>query len=240
MQRIDKFLSHAGIAPRSKIKKMLKEYSVCVNGKKITSTGERIDPEKDEVTLDGEKISSEKPVYFLLNKPAGYISTVSDYLGRENVTDLIDTDKKIYPVGRLDKDTHGLILLTNDGELTHKLIHPKFHIDKTYHLTLAQIPADEQLKALREGVLLKDGITLPATVEIRKEDPVILEVTIHEGRNRQIRRMCETVGLTLLDLARVKFGHIELGELRAGEYRELTEKEIAQLYALTKYASQLK
>lgn len=197
--------------------------------------GFRVFPGVDTVTVNGEEIVQKGFTYFALNKPMGYISTTSDNWGRESVVDLIDTLEKIFPIGRLDKDTRGLILLTNDGELTHKLIHPKYHVDKTYRLTVAESPTDAQLMALRTGVLLRDGITLPANAEIvdTVDGNTIIALVIREGKNRQIRRMCETVGLKLLDLQRISFGPISLGTLEEGAYRELTTEEVAALQKST-------
>ncbi len=229
--RLDKFLSNAGVLSRRGIKQLLKKEEITVNGKRVKESGIRIVPEKDEVKLNGELIKPSEKVYFLLNKPKGYISTTSDELDRDNVVSLIDTNERIYPVGRLDKDTHGLMLLTNDGELTHRLIHPKFHIPKTYKLTIEGKVSPQKIKALETGVILSDGITLPAEIKILKENEkeTILTLTIHEGRNRQIRRMCETLGLELIDLQRIVFGPFKLEKLKLGESRKLTEKEIKLL-----------
>lgn len=229
--RLDKFLSNAGVLSRRGIKQLLKKEEITVNGKRVKESGIRIFPEKDEVKLNGELIKPSEKVYFLLNKPKGYISTTSDELDRENVVSLIDTTERIYPVGRLDKDTHGLMLLTNDGELTHRLIHPKFHIPKTYKLIIEGKVSPQKIKALETGVILSDGITLPAEIKILKENDkeTVLTLTIHEGRNRQIRRMCETLGLELTDLQRIAFGPFKLEKLELGESRKLTDKEILLL-----------
>lgn len=229
--RLDKYLANLGICSRRDVKQVLKKQIVTVNGKRVRESGTRIDPKKDTVLLNGKKIKQPEFVYYMLNKPKGIISTTSDELGRDDVTSFIPTNRKIYPVGRLDKDTTGLILLTNDGELTHALTHPKYHVYKTYQLTIEGRLRQSQLYALREGVLLDDGITQPAAVTIlrEKENISILEMTIHEGRNRQIRRMCETVGIKLLELQRIKFGPIVINGLKEGEYRQLMEREINKL-----------
>lgn len=229
--RLDKFLANAGIASRRGIKPFLKQNAVTVNGKRVRESGERVIPDKDEIRINGEKIKSEKFVYYLLNKPIGIISTSSDEYGRENVIDLIEAKTRVYPVGRLDKDTHGAILLTNDGELTHKLTHPKFHVPKTYHLKIKGSISAEKIKKLKDGVILSDGITAPAKVKVVKTNPnfTILEMEIFEGRYRQIRRMCEVIYLNLQDLRRIRFGPIELGRLGEGSYRELTGDEINNL-----------
>lgn len=229
--RLDKFLSNAGIRSRRGIKQLLKNQIITINGKRITESGIRLDPYTDEVLLNGEKIQQSEAVYFLLNKPMGYISTTADEHGRDNVISLIDTQERIYPVGRLDKDTHGLLLLTNDGELTHQLIHPKYHIPKVYRLLVAGDVDPRQITLFQTGVMLDDGITRPAETKIvsQGKDQTILEVTLHEGRNRQIRRMCEAVGLGLLDLQRISFGPLRLDGLKLGTYRNLTKEEIHSL-----------
>jgi pseudouridine synthase len=233
LQRLDKLISHAGYAPRSAVKRFLKTHEVLVNGKRVKESGFRIHMQQDTITIDNEQIDTKASqyVYYALNKPLGVISTTDDNLGRENVTELIDTDKRIYPIGRLDKDTHGLLLLTNDGTLTHQLIHPKYHVPKVYHLTVAETPSDEQLQAFRTGILLREGVTLPAENKIIKQgkEQTVIELTLHEGRYRQIRRMCEHIGIELLDLQRISFGPIILGTLKPGEYRQLSTEEIDAL-----------
>lgn len=230
-ERLDKYLSHAGVGARRDIKPILKQHEVTVNGKRIKSSGTRINPAKDIVCIDGEQLIRKDFVYYLLNKPIDVISTVSDYLGRNTVVDLIDTTERIYPIGRLDRDTRGLLLLTNDGALTHQLIHPKYHVPKVYLLTIEGQATDAQLAAFKKGVLLRDGITLPAEMSVVQIDETtsVLQVTLHEGRNRQIRRMCKTVGINLLDLQRIAFGPIALGDVKEGEYRELTTEEVEKL-----------
>ena len=229
--RLDKFLANAGVLSRRGIKQFLKQQQVTINGKRVTQSGIRLDPQKDTVLINGQKVKKPETVYFLLNKPMGYISTTSDEQGRENVTELIDTQERIYPVGRLDKDTHGLLLLTNDGELTHQLIHPKYHVPKVYRLIVEGKPHDKQIHLFQTGVMLEDGITLPAPTKIisSNNNQTILEVTLHEGKNRQIRRMCEAVGLELLDLQRISFGPLKLNNLQLGHARKLTKEEILLL-----------
>ena len=228
--RLDKFLSNAGLVSRRGVKKFLQEHIVTVNGKRLTESGERI-AQGQAVLLDGQKVKKSEFVYFLLNKPIGIVSSTADEFGRDTVTSLIDTTERIYPVGRLDKDSHGLVLLTNDGELTHKLIHPRYHVPKVYRIIVTGHPRNEQLEQMRMGVILSDGITLPAGVTVveKTQDKTILEITLHEGRNRQIRRMCEELGINLLDLQRTAFGPLQLGNLKRGEYRVLKGREIEDL-----------
>lgn len=224
--RLDKLLSNAGYSSRRSIKKLLKENQVTVNGKEVMESGIRVN-QADEIKINGKKIKHEEFVYYLLNKPIGVISTSSDEYRRENVTDLVPNNIRVYPVGRLDKDTHGAILLTNDGELTHKLTHPKFHVPKKYLLKIEGNISDDKVQKLRNGVTLSDGITAPA--KVKKIKPNILEMEIFEGRYRQIRRMCEALFINLADLQRTDFGPIKLGNLKKRKYRKLTKEEIAKL-----------
>ena len=230
-QRLDKFLANNGIASRRGIKQFLKHENVTVNGVRTRESGTRVDISIDDVRINGKKIKETTFVYYILNKPIGIISTSSDEFDRENVTDLIKTNVRVYPVGRLDKDTHGLILLTNDGELTHKLTHPKFHVPKKYLLTILGSVSDGKLGKLRNGIILSDGITAPAKAGIIKQGnkQTIVEMEIYEGRYRQIRRMCQAIFLDLIDLKRIQFGPIRIGGLKEGQYRLLNGTEIAAL-----------
>lgn len=234
--RLDKYLSHIGYATRAKMRIFFKENEIKINGKEIRDPSIKIDPEKDLITINDEKLGYQPEYeYYILNKPKNVISTTQDELGRETVVDFIESNKRVSPVGRLDKDTTGLVLLTNDGELTHKLIHPKYHVPKTYLLTITGPVADKQIKFFEKGVILNDGKTLPAKAKITSQtnDQTIVEATLYEGRFQQIRRMCYALHLELVDLKRIKFGPIELGTLVEGKYRELTKKEIAELKQAT-------
>ncbi|HVT01226.1 MAG TPA: pseudouridine synthase [Patescibacteria group bacterium] len=229
-QRLDKYLANLGVCARRNVDNLLKERVLTVNGQRVEEGGLRIDEEKDEILLDGKEIKKPKPVYYLLNKPKGIISTTSDERGRKNVMSFIKTDTRLYPVGRLDKDTTGLIILTNDGELTHKLTHPKHHIDKTYELTIKGRADNNKLEKLRNGIDLEDGRTYPAVIHVIQEgDITVLNMTIHEGRNRQIRRMCKAVKIDLKELRRIKIGEIQIGTLKEGQYREITKAELDRL-----------
>lgn len=240
--RLDKYLSHVGYATRAKMRVFLKENEVKVNKKEILDPSIKIDPEKDIITINAELLPYQcEYEYFILNKPQNVISTTQDELGRETVVDLIQTNKQVFPVGRLDRDTTGLVLLTNDGELAHTLLHPKFHIPKTYLLTIEGNVLDKQLKFFEKGVMLDGEKTLPAKAKIisQRTTQTIVEVTLFEGRFQQIRRMCYALHMELKELKRIKFGPIEMENLKEGEYRKLTKQEIEALQNATKPTRQI-
>lgn len=229
--KINKYLANSGVASRSQIDKLIRAKQVLVNGV-VAEQGLKVDPSSDEIKVLGEKIAKNANLaYIVINKPLWVVSTTSDEMGRATVVDLVDLGVRVYPVGRLDSDSTGLVLLTNDGELTHRLTHPKFHIPKVYEVTVKEKVKNIHLKLLREGVELKDGKTAPAEVEIIEEDKDLtrLRFVLHEGRNRQIRRMCGKLGLEVTALKRVEIGPIMLGNLKEGEYRCLSEKETKNL-----------
>ncbi len=234
--RLDSYLAHLGVASRRGIADALKRKTVTVNDVRILEPGVRVDPAKDRILVDGRVLSKPKFLYYLVNKPVGIVSTVMDEKHRKSVRSLVPKPGRIYPVGRLDKDTSGLIILTNDGELTNKLTHPRFHVAKTYRLTIKGLLFAEKLEKLRTGVRLDDGMTLPARVVVKKDTKAetIADMTITEGRNRQIRRMCEMLRIPLISLQRVQFGPIALDKLPEGKYRELSRKEVEALYASVK------
>ena len=233
--RINKFLSSLGIASRRAIDKYIEEGRIKVNGV-IASTGIDI-TEDDEIYIDNKKIETkriEEKVYFMLNKPLEVLSASSDDRGRKTVVDLIKTDKRIFPIGRLDYMTSGLILLTNDGELFNRLVHPKSEIYKKYYTKVFGEVKKEEIEELKKGVLLEDGKTLPAKISGIKYDKnkTSMYISIREGRNRQIRRMIEKFGYKVLMLRREKIGELSLGDLKEGKYRELTKEEIEYLYSV--------
>ena len=233
--RINKFLSSLGIASRRAIDKYIEEGRIKVHGV-IASTGIDI-TEDDEIYIDNKKIETkriEEKVYFMLNKPLEVLSASSDDRGRKTVVDLIKTDKRIFPIGRLDYMTSGLILLTNDGELFNRLVHPKSEIYKKYYIKVFGEVKKEEIEELKKGVLLEDGKTLPAKVSGIKYDKnkTSMYISIREGRNRQIRRMIEKFGYKVLMLRREKIGELSLGDLKEGKYRELTREEIEYLYSV--------
>ena len=233
--RINKFLSSLGIASRRAIDKYIEEGRIKVNGV-IVSTGIDV-TEEDEIYIDNKKIETnriEEKVYFMLNKPLEVLSASSDDRGRKTVVDLIKTDKRIFPIGRLDYMTSGLILLTNDGELFNRLVHPKSEIYKKYYIKVFGEVKKEEIEELKKGVLLEDGKTLPAKISGIKYDKnkTSMYISIREGRNRQIRRMIEKFGYKVLMLRREKIGELSLGDLKEGKYRELTKEEIEYLYSV--------
>lgn len=238
MERLQKLLSKAGVASRREAERMIVAGRVSLNGQVVTELGTQADPAAAVIAVDGEIIQLQQPkLYFLLNKPKGYISAVKDDRGRKTVVDLLgDVEEYIYPVGRLDFDTEGLLLLTNDGEMMNGLLHPRFEINKTYIAKAQGVLTGADLKLLRQGILLEDGPTAPAEVKLldKAEDGTWCKVqlTIHEGRNRQVRRMLQAVGHKVDELKRVSFAGLTLDGVARGKYRSLTKNEIADLQHL--------
>ncbi|HZE06049.1 MAG TPA: pseudouridine synthase [Solirubrobacteraceae bacterium] len=226
--RLAKFLATAGVASRRAAEEIVRAGRVTVAGETVTDPARDV-TELDAVAVDGNPVTMTAPrVVYAVNKPAGVVSTASDPQRRPTVVSLIASEHRLYPVGRLDIDTTGLILLTNDGALAHRLTHPSFEVPRTYRATVSRPPiADAALRALRRGVTLDDGPTAPARV--RRVAPDTLELTIHEGRKRQVKRMCEAVGHRVRALQRVAFGPLELGDLKPGGYRRLTAQEVDAL-----------
>ena len=231
--RADKLLSSLGLASRRGVVDFIKYNNISADGVRINEHGDRVSV-RSVITVNGKELKKPKKVYVIINKPKGIISTLKDEKGRRTVVSLIKMPERLYPVGRLDQNTHGLLLLTNDGELTNKLIHPRYHIGKTYQLIIKGQIFQPQIAKLENGVMLEDGMTGKASCSIiqRKKDSTIMELTIYEGKKRQIRRMCEAINLPLLDLQRIKFGNINLGDLKIGDYRELTGREVEDLQKL--------
>lgn len=228
--RLVKYLAHAGVASRRASEQLIAAGRVTVQGQVVTDPARDVD-DASEVAFDGEPVrGAESRVVYALHKPAGVVSTASDTHGRRTVIDLVPRERRLYPVGRLDVESTGLILMTNDGELANRLTHPRYEVSKTYRATLAG-PAltDRALKALREGVVLEDGITAPARV--RRLSPHQLELTIHEGRNRQVRRMCEAIRRPVRELVRIRFGPLDLADLKPGKSRRLSGRELEALAA---------
>lgn len=236
--RLQKFLARAGAASRRGSEALMSAGRVTVNGRVVTELGSKVDPAVDTVAVDGKVVAlSDVPKTIMLHKPAGYVTTMSDPHARRTVAELVPVDEYpgLFPIGRLDKDTTGLLLFSTDGELGNALLHPSHHVDKTYQALVRGRVGKAAVERLESGVELEDGLTAPATVRrapSRKSDPPStsrLEITIHEGRKRQVRRMCEAVGHEVVRLHRASFGPLSLGSLEPGSWRELTAEELAQL-----------
>jgi 23S rRNA pseudouridine2605 synthase len=225
--RLAKYLAHAGVASRRKAEELIAAGRVRVAGEIATDPARDVD-EESGVEVDGRPASPEAREVWILNKPRGVVSTAREPGRRKAVTELVPSRRRLYPVGRLDADSEGLILLTNDGELAARLMHPRYEVPRTYRVRMRRPLSAEQLRALRSGVELEDGRTAPARV--RKLSARVAEITIHEGRNRQVRRMAEAIGNRVVDLRRVRFGSLELGQLAPGEARRLPGAEIDRLW----------
>lgn len=236
-ERLQKYLANCGIASRRKCEEYILQGKVKVNGKIVTELGTKINPEKDIIQFENKIVKENKKyVYILLNKPIGYVTTVDDQFGRDTVLDLVKVRERIVPVGRLDMYTSGALILTNDGDFVYKVTHPKHEIEKTYTVTVKGIVQNDEVEKLRKGVQIEDYTTKPAKVKILKTDTEKdisrLEITIHEGKNRQVRKMCESVGRKVLALHRSKIGKIGVKDLELGKWRYLQPKEVEELLQL--------
>lgn len=227
-QRLQKLLASAGVASRRKSEELISAGRVRVNGE-VAVLGDSADPASDEITLDGKAIAAEKKRYLLLNKPTGYVTTLSDPQGRPTVMDLVDVPERVYPVGRLDADTSGLLLFTNDGLFSHRVAHPRFEIDKVYVADLEKPLSEEGKKQLEQGVELEDGVTRPAKVEILTKNRKQVRITVHEGKKRIVRRMLKAVGSPVTTLQRVQLGDLTLAGVVQGKWRDLTGAEVDAL-----------
>ena len=233
--RINKYIASCGVASRRKAEEIILDRRVKVNGEIVSELSFNIDENKDIVEIDGKVISlSENHVYIVLNKPEGYITTVKDQFDRPSVLDLVtDIKERVYPIGRLDYETSGLLILTNDGDLTYKLTHPKHEVDKTYVALVKGQPTYEELKNFRDGLEIEDYKTAPAKIRVvdvnEEKNYSKCEIKIHEGRNRQVRKMCKAINHPVLRLRRIAMGEIRLKGLKVGEYRHLTKEEIEYL-----------
>jgi 23S rRNA pseudouridine2605 synthase len=229
--RLAKYLAHAGVASRRASEAIIADGRVTVDGAVVTDPARDVDDAR-AVKVDGRRIrAAAKHVVYVVHKPAGVVSTANDPQGRPTIVELVPSSHRLYPVGRLDYDTTGLILVTNDGDLAHRLTHPSFEVPRTYRARIANAPIHEPaLRALRDGVELEDGVTAPA--KVRRVSSNLVELTIREGRNRQVKRMLEAVGHPVRELQRVAFGPLRLGALEPGEYRALTPAEIERLRSL--------
>lgn len=225
--RLQKYMAECGVASRRKCEEIINAGRVMVNGILVVEQGIQVEPEVDTVAVDGQIISHcQQKLYLMLHKPKGVVTTVSDQFGRKNVLDLIQCSQRIFPVGRLDYDTEGLLLLTNDGEFAYQLTHPKCEIEKCYEAKVKGIPDEKDLKKLRTGIEIDGRLTAPAKAEWKNNK---LYLTIHEGRNRQVRKMLDGVGHPVIELKRISLGKLQLGELPVGHWRNLTKEELILL-----------
>jgi 23S rRNA pseudouridine2605 synthase len=225
--RLAKYLAHCGVASRRRAEELIVSGKVSVGGHTVTDPAREVD-ESSGVEAQGRPVSPEPREVWIVNKPAGVVSTARDPGRRQAVVELVDSKRRLYPVGRLDADSTGLIVLTNDGELANLLTHPRYGVRRRYRVRVRRAASESQLRRLRRGVELEDGLTAPAGV--RRVSPRVLEVTIAEGRNRQVRRMIEAVGNEVVELARIRYGSIELGKLPEGKARRLRRPEVQRLW----------
>lgn len=239
MERLQKYLAHAGIGSRRKCEELILQGKVTVNDEVVT-LGTKVDPTRDTIKIDKQVIvKKETKLYLMLNKPEGYVSTVKDNHGRLTVLDLVkEVEARVYPVGRLDYETEGLLLLTNDGQLAYRLTHPKHKVTKVYEALVQGIPDKTKLQKLRVGITLEDGLTAPARVQTlaKFKGQALIEISIHEGRNRQVRRMFVAIGHPVLKLKRTIMGPLSI-DIPVGKYRFLTEEEILALKKHTKLSN---
>ena len=237
MERLQKVIAEAGYASRRKAEELIKAGKVYVNGEKVTEMGFKVNG-NDIIDINGKPLKKEEKEYYLLNKPRGVVTTTSDDKDRKVVTDLIETTKRIYPIGRLDYDTTGALILTNDGELTNLLNHPSSEIQKVYVAKIEGIVEPYKVKKLGDGVIVDGKKTSKAKVRIKKldkkNDASYIELTIHEGRNHQVKKMFEAIGYNVIKLKREKYAFLDVNSLTSGEYRKLNTKEVKSLYALCK------
>ena len=230
--RLQKYMADCGVASRRKAEEMIAAGRVKVNGQ-TASVGDKINPKRDSVTVNGKKLTKDKNyIYLMLNKPRGFVTTMSDEMDRKCVAQLVaDVGKRVYPVGRLDRDSEGLLLFTNDGEFANAMTHPSRHIAKVYRVSVKPAITEEQINILTSSLMIDGRKTMPADVRVlsKEEDRSSLEITLFEGRNRQIRRLCEEAGLETVRLKRMSIGQLKLGGLKVGEYRYLTNDEVSLL-----------
>ena len=240
LERLQKVMAHAGVASRRKSEEMIQQGRVTVNGRVVTELGTKVDPGRDDVRVDGRRIElPARRVYVMINKPRGVLSTMEDSRGRKSLGDLVASPARLYPVGRLDASSEGLILLTDDGELANLLTHPRYKHDKEYLVLVNGHPSEKTLDAWRRGVVLDDKPTAPAGVDTvqRQKDSTLLRVVMGEGRKRQIREVAALLGHPVRELTRVRLGPLQLGTLEIGQWRYLTEQEIRKLESIKRQHS---
>lgn len=233
--RLQKYLANQGVCSRRKAEEYILEGFVEVNGKVVKELGTKINPKKDKVLFKGNKIDKiEDKIYILLNKPIGYVTTTKDQFNRDTVLDLVNVKEKVLPVGRLDMYTSGALILTNDGEFIYKVTHPKYEIEKTYNVTVKGIITNEEINKLKEGVEIEDYVSGKAKVRILKLDKEKnisrIEIIIHEGKNREVRKMCNSIGRKVLALHRSKIENLNVKDLKIGEWKYLSKKEVKMLF----------
>ena len=237
MERLQKIIALSGYASRRKAEDLIKAGKVMVNGKVVRELGTKASF-SDDIIIDGKKIEKEEKEYYIFNKPRGVITSTSDDKGRKVVTDYFETNKRLYPVGRLDYDTTGLLILTNDGELANLIMHPRNEIEKQYIAKLEGIIKGEEINKLKNGIVLDGTKCIPKRVKLRefdkKTNTSIVEIVICEGKNHEVKRLFESVSFNVLKLKRERIGFLTLGKLKSGEYRKLNPKEVKQLYGLVK------
>ena len=231
MVRLQKYISDAGITSRRKAEELINEGRVRVNGK-VATLGLKVDENSDVVEVDGKKVLlNDEKIYIILNKPAGYLSSVTDDRGRKTVIDLIDIKERVFPVGRLDYDTEGLLILTNDGEFTYNVTHPKFEINKTYIATLNKLPKKEELDKFYDGVEIEDYIAVAKEVKIYDDLKKEVLITISQGKNRQVRKMFDCLGYNVIKLKRISIGKLTLESLKCGKWKKAGKKELEKIFA---------
>jgi len=233
MERIQKIIAHAGICSRRKAEEYIAEGRVKVDGKPVTQPGLKVDPEQVVITVDGKPLREEKKIYILLHKPRGYVTTMSDPQGRPIVTDLLpEIRERLFPVGRLDLDSEGALLLTNDGALANQVLHPRFEVNKTYEATVRDLPKKSDFQRLEQGIVLDGKKTWPAQLRVlkKKKDVTVIEIIIHEGKKRQVRKMFQAVGHPVIRLKRTAYGRLRLKNLQEGRYRFLDEIDVKKLF----------
>ncbi|MCW5209382.1 rRNA pseudouridine synthase [Desulfobulbus sp. US1] len=236
-ERIQKIIAHAGICSRRKAEEYIAEGRVKVDGKPITQPGLKVDPEQVIITVDGKPLKEEKKIYILLHKPRGYVTTMSDPQGRPIVTDLLsEIQERLFPVGRLDLDSEGALLLTNDGALANQVIHPRFEVNKTYEATVRDLPKKSDLQRLEQGIVLDGKKTWPAQLRVlkKKKDVTVIEIIIHEGKKRQVRKMFQAIGHPVIRLKRTAYGRLRLENLPEGRYRFLDKIDVKKLFCKKK------
>jgi 23S rRNA pseudouridine2605 synthase len=233
-ERLQKILAKAGIASRRSAEQLIRDGRIQINGQVVREMGCKADPSHDRITCDGKPIAYEEKVYVLLNKPAGYVTTLSDPQGRRVVTDLIsEIPLRLFPVGRLDLDTEGALLMTNDGELGNAILHPRFEVKKTYEALVVGSPAPDKLNRLEQGIELDGFRTQPAAIRVLKryKDQTLIEIIIHEGKKRQVRKMFQALNHRVLHLKRTAYGKLKLGALPLGKYRVLTPDDLKKIFS---------